>query len=94
MLGAFNLLPVSPLDGGRALYLLLVWLAGPENGGVGCRCVGLSTALAAASGTVWLDVAHRRKHLAAPAGCGASDCGVENAAAWRNRLNLSLSLEL
>ncbi len=43
-----------PLDGGRALYLLLVWLAGPETAEWGCRCVGLSTALAAASGTVWL----------------------------------------
>ena len=50
----FNLLPVRPLDGGRALYLLLVWLAGPETAEWGCRCVGLSTALAAASGTVWL----------------------------------------
>ena len=84
VLGAFNLLPVSPLDGGRALYLLLVWLAGPETAEWGCRCVRDGVA----------DVAHRRKHLAAPGGCGASDCGVENAAAWRNRLNLSLSLEL
>ena len=54
MLGIYNLLPVWPLDGGRALYLLLVWLAGPETAEWGCRCVGLSTALAAASGTVWL----------------------------------------
>ena len=41
VLCAFNLLPVRPLDGGRALYLLLGW-------------VGISTALAAASGTAWL----------------------------------------
>ena len=37
-----------------ALYLLLAWLAGPETAEWGCRCVGLSTALAAASGTVCL----------------------------------------
>ena len=49
-----NLLPVRPLDGGRALYLLLAWLAGPGTAEWGCRWMGISTALAAASGTAWL----------------------------------------
>lgn len=54
VLCAFNLLPVRPLDGGRALYLLLAWLADPGTAEWGCRWVGISTALAAASGTAWL----------------------------------------
>ena len=32
VLCAFNLLPVRPLDGGRALYLLVSWAAGPAAG--------------------------------------------------------------
>lgn len=32
VLGGFNLLPIPPLDGGRALCLLLSWLLGPDAG--------------------------------------------------------------
>lgn len=45
----FNLLPVRPLDGGRALYLLVSWLAGPEAGEAAGRWAGSVTAAALAA---------------------------------------------
>lgn len=64
VLGAFNLLPVRPLDGGRALYLAAAWLAGPEAGERAARWTGALTALVLAvclgelmrrtGGSLWL----------------------------------------
>lgn len=44
VLGAFNLLPIRPLDGGCALYLLSAWLLGPVRGEWIVRCAGVVVA--------------------------------------------------
>jgi len=63
-LAAFNLLPLWPLDGGRALELAISWLRGPEVGfRAVCRAGTVSAALLAAGiicvicctgGSLWL----------------------------------------
>lgn len=56
VLCVFNLLPLRPLDGGQALYLLASWLAGPPAGEAAVRWAGalIGAALAAAIGwIVW-----------------------------------------
>ena len=56
ILCAFNLLPIRPLDGGRALYLLTAWLAGPAAGETAARWAGTVTAAARAAligGVIW-----------------------------------------
>lgn len=56
ILCAFNLLPIRPLDGGRALYLLTAWLAGPAAGETAACWAGTVTAAALAAligGVIW-----------------------------------------
>ena len=61
---AFNLLPVRPLDGGRALECAVSWAAGPAAGDAAARAIGAAGAAALAyalgvlmrrsGGSLWL----------------------------------------
>lgn len=46
LLGVYNLLPVPPLDGGRALYLAVAYCFGPAAGEIAEAAVGLLCAAA------------------------------------------------
>lgn len=50
VLGMFNLIPLRPLDGGRALYLLIAWGLGPWGGDLAARWVGTVVALLLSAG--------------------------------------------
>jgi len=54
ILGAFNLLPIRPLDGGRTLYLIVSWLLDPITGENIARWTGTVTALLLAAGLGYL----------------------------------------
>ena len=64
LLGAFNLLPLANLDGGRALYLLTCWLTDPPFADRLCRYVSLACGLvllgAAAAATVPMTMTQAR----------------------------------
>ncbi len=82
--GCFNLLPLGPLDGGRALSCTLGLLAGPENvervsgalrGGLGALLLAAGLGLAWSCGNltlllvaIWLQIAEKRQKLSLPFG--------------------------
>ena len=49
LLGVYNLLPILPLDGGQALWLLIAWRRGPSAGDAASAVIGLLCALALAA---------------------------------------------
>lgn len=50
ILGCFNLLPIRPLDGGRALELGISWALGPAAGETAARWAGTAAAAVLAGG--------------------------------------------
>ena len=50
----FNLLPVRPLDGGRAFALIAEWIAGPEAGEQAVRWMGAFSGTALAAGLLYV----------------------------------------
>ena len=76
----FNLLPVRPLDGGRALYLLIAALAGPAAGPIAPRRAGALTALSLGGLAVWLVVRTGGSLWLLPAAAGLLAAGVREAA--------------
>ena len=71
VLGLFNLLPVRPLDGGRALYLGASWLLGPAAGEAVARWTGGMVAAVLAVGLGWLMVRSGGSLWLLPAAVGA-----------------------
>ena len=53
VLCVFNLLPLRPLDGGKALHLAVSWLAGPSAGESAARWVGALTGALLGTAAVW-----------------------------------------
>lgn len=54
ILGAFNLLPIRPLDGGQALELLVSWRFGPAAGERAARLAGISSAALGCAALAWV----------------------------------------
>lgn len=54
VLGCFNLLPIRPLDGGRALAAAVRWTDGPDAGEWAARWIGGAAAAALAAGVFFL----------------------------------------
>ena len=54
LLAVFNLLPIPPLDGSRALYLFVTFLFGPAAGDAAAAAAGLVCALALVGAGVYI----------------------------------------
>ena len=86
VLGLFNLLPVRPLDGGRALALAVSWAAGPQAGELAAAAVSGCAALAAACGVAWVMVRTGGSLWLLPAAAGFAACAWRELAGMRSFL--------
>lgn len=68
--GCFNLLPLTGLDGARALHLLLNWLIGPERADGICCAVEIACALLFVVLSLYLVICHRTGGFLLFAGVG------------------------
>ena len=76
----FNLLPIRPLDGGRAFYLLVSWASNPSVGDFAARCVGGCTALSLSMAVAWVIWRSGGSLWLAPAAVGLLCAGIRELA--------------
>lgn len=82
VLCAFNMLPVRPLDGGRALELLCAWAAGPAAGERAARWAGGGAALLLSAALAWVMVRTGGSLWLLPAAAGLLAAAVRELSGW------------
>ena len=81
-LGAFNLLPIRPLDGGAALELLTAWRFGPAAGERAARACGALCAAALSAGLLRLIWASGGNLWLLPAAGGLAAACLKELSGW------------
>ena len=76
VLGCFNLLPAAPLDGWRAIQILLCWTLGPDRGEWGAAIIGGTGALLLMAAILWMMAGSGGNLWLLPAAVGVGTAGV------------------